>query len=49
MAENRPDVFQRTLELLYRCRAEELGFPGAEYSAVRIPDDGAEGEPERVT
>lgn len=42
MEENNPDVFQRTLSILYRCRAAELGFPGAEFSFPKISDDGAE-------
>lgn len=49
MEENKPDVFQRTLSLLYKCRAEELGFPGAEFSFFEFSGDNAEEDPEKST
>lgn len=48
MKENELDVFQRTLLLLYKGRAAELGFPGAEFSVTKISGDSAEEEPGKI-
>lgn len=41
------DVFERTLLLLYRERAAELGFRNVEFSVSRLSNDGAEGQSEQ--